>query len=794
MSSGSRRQTLGLLALLALSLGLGREAVFEGRVYFLRDLHLQWFGQVETFVSTIAAGDWPVWDPYVGFGQPMLANANAQVLYPLTWLNLIMRPGTYYALYFIVHIFLAASGTAALARRLGVSPSGALLAGAFWTASGPFLSLGNLWNHLAAAAWMPWALLGAEHAVAGSRRGAVGGAFAIAAMVFAGSPDFVIFTVVLLVARLLGRPDRHRVGSAKWWRSAVLVLGMFLLGGGLSGPQLLPSLELARASTRWAMGAESRAYWSAHPGSLLQVVLPMTWNAVPWNRDVRALLFESREPYLLSLFLGLPLLAFAMCGLFDRSARDRFWLGGSAALLTLFALGKYSPLYAATVALLPPLGMLRFPSKALVPAALCVGLLAGFGYDLWRERGLPRAVGFGLAVPTLGALALLVACQIWPAAIAAALLMTDPGGARAALGPAVGASSVLAVTGLLLLTAGVLAARRRRVARASAPGLALGAIFQLVGFNGHVNPTAPADFFAWRSEALNEVRSKPEGRLFVFDYDATPGAARAYLGRDAALLFPAVKSPRELWRGAVAARAYPIPPVPAAYGLLGSFERDLLGIQQRPLARLNATMLKGPAPAMSLRLLRIGAVRHVLALHHVAIPELSPVGRWPGLFVEDVQLFRVPETSPRAFVVGRSRVGDIDTLLDPTFDPRAEVVLSELGREQPVAVEGWKGRARLIDPGFDHLRIDVEASAPGWLVVVDAYDPGWTARVDGRPASLLRANVAFRAVAVPAGRHVVTMAYRPGSLWLGLVIAIAAIVGLLVLGWSPRQAEPRPGD
>src|SRR5512147_2799402 len=78
----SRSSALVLAALATLVLFFLRHAVFEGRVFYERDLHLQWYGQVESFVRSIIAGSWPLWDPYASFGQPLLANANNQILYP----------------------------------------------------------------------------------------------------------------------------------------------------------------------------------------------------------------------------------------------------------------------------------------------------------------------------------------------------------------------------------------------------------------------------------------------------------------------------------------------------------------------------------------------------------------------------------------------------------------------------------------------------------------------------------------------------------------------------------------
>ena len=57
----------------------------------------------------------------------------------------------------------------------------------------------------------------------------------------------------------------------------------------------------------------------------------------------------------------------------------------------------------------------------------------------------------------------------------------------------------------------------------------------------------------------------------------------------------------------------------------------------------------------------------------------------------------------------------------------------------------------------------IEADSPdgGWVVLNDVWHPWWRAAVDGAAAPIERANVLFRAVAVPPGRHVVRMTFQP---------------------------------
>ena len=86
-----RAAALGLLALVVL---LFAPALSGQRVFFQRDVYTYWTPHMENAVQAVAEGGWPAWTPYVAFGRPLLADPSLQLLYPPTWLNLLMRPGT----------------------------------------------------------------------------------------------------------------------------------------------------------------------------------------------------------------------------------------------------------------------------------------------------------------------------------------------------------------------------------------------------------------------------------------------------------------------------------------------------------------------------------------------------------------------------------------------------------------------------------------------------------------------------------------------------------------------------
>jgi hypothetical protein len=101
---------------------------------------------------------------------------------------------------------------------------------------------------------------------------------------------------------------------------------------------------------------------------------------------------------------------------------------------------------------------------------------------------------------------------------------------------------------------------------------------------------------------------------------------------------------------------------------------------------------------------------------------------------------------------------------------------------------------RWVQDQPDRLVLDTEAPAPAFVIVADSYDPGWRADIDGHAARIVRADLLVRGVAVPAGRHRVTMVYEPEG-WSGAVVSTrAAFVMWLLLGattaaaaWAPRR-------
>jgi len=778
---------LGLTVLVAF---LFHRALFSGGVFFQRDVQLLWFTHVDTFVRAVAGGAWPVWNPSLAFGQPLWADANAQLGYAPTWLNLVLHPWRYYTVYVAAHALWGAIGLYALARRRGLARDAALVAAALWTTSGPLVATAPMWNQLGGAAWLPWAVLAAETALdTGRSAHAVRWGATLAAPILAGSPEGALLAAILgaavTVGRVFGTRERLPLRRAVFSLGAACVFAL-----ALSAVQWLPSLEAARHSARAALGPEARAYWSVHPLALLQIVFPVLVDTPGLRPDRAAALSESREPYFASLYLGLAAAGLVLASGNGPAHRRRRFLAVAIVVAALVALGRHTPVHGIVVAVLPPLRALRYPAKAMTLAAFAWALLAGMGFEAWRsplaeERRFRLRVLLPVAALTLaaGVTALLILREPdrWGAAIfaepSAGLTYAD------LLAPTEVRLVGAALAGAAVLAVGVFARAIPAPARGAA--VAVCAVADLLLAHHALNPTAPPALYTHPPALLDVVRPVDGARIYVYDY-FFPGRSPRYLGRAAP--YVVARAP-EGWSvraaQALGMRLYLFPPTAAPWGLEGSYDLDVPALGSPYVAALTALLRNVEGTPAHTRLLRVGAVSHVVALHSRGFEDLELLASVEGLFPEPMRVYRVPEPRPRTYAVSGARVAEGDdavrTLLDPAFDPAQEVVLSAgpAARVDP----SFSGVSRLAARDADHVAVDAELSSRGYVVLVDAWDPAWRATVDGRPAELLRANVAFRALALPAGRHRVEMRYRPVTLPWGLVVTgLAVAAGAVAAG------------
>jgi hypothetical protein len=161
--------------------------------------------------------------------------------------------------------------------------------------------------------------------------------------------------------------------------------------------------------------------------------------------------------------------------------------------------------------------------------------------------------------------------------------------------------------------------------------------------------------------------------------------------------------------------------------------------------------------------------------------------------IRGVPVYRVPESSLVSLVGSavESTGGDQRALAAATncaFNPNRTVILDASSFDasargtlgETIGTSAAAGTAHIDGQSATQIIVGTSSARRGWLVIRQSYAPGWTARVDGRSVPLMRADVAFQAVEVPAGTHRVVLEYQPHSLSIGFVISLVSVLGTLV--------------
>lgn len=204
---------------------------------------------------------------------------------------------------------------------------------------------------------------------------------------------------------------------------------------------------------------------------------------------------------------------------------------------------------------------------------------------------------------------------------------------------------------------------------------------------------------------------------------------------------------------------------------------------------------------------------------------------WRRLLSSDIKLYKNQAVLPRAFVVQdilnvpdtpEGTTQALDLMRDSDFDPAVSVVIHTVENPSPALPVNREGEEQAqsssspaggggveqsetegvklsgvgaIITHYSPTRIEltVDSEADGYLILTDAHYPGWRATVNGSDTPVLRANIMFRAVAVPAGRSEVIFSYEPawlpGALILGAVAWLVWLAGVAWLWLKSNQSS-----
>ena len=113
-------------------------------------------------------------------------------------------------------------------------------------------------------------------------------------------------------------------------------------------------------------------------------------------------------------------------------------------------------------------------------------------------------------------------------------------------------------------------------------------------------------------------------------------------------------------------------------------------------------------------------------------------------------------------------------------------------RRSEFAKEEHPWTYEVVEYTYDSLNLKISTDAAGFIYWADGYDPSWHAFLNSTEIPVIRANLNFKAVAVPSGQSEIRFVYSPSSflnsLWLFYGTLGVCFIGLCVSRLSTALA------
>jgi hypothetical protein len=731
-------------------------------IFVERDLGVFFIPPRYLWVEMVRSGEAPFWNAFNYSGIPLLATLHPGILYPPNALFLILPFPMAWNWLIILHFVLAGTATHLFLRYLRASPAAAFLGGLIFMLSGYLLSVHNLLSHLLAVSWFPLTLM-AYLRFLDTRRACFGvlAALSLSMEFLAGAPEIVIMTLLALTVltakpdpffpSMEGSPARSAKGPILLRRYGMLalILILFLL---ITGVQLLPFQELSSWSIRRAgLPFEEAVTWSLGWKDLIQFFLPD-----PFGYGASTEKYWANQSWLKTIYLGIA--PFLLSLFFFMTKDRRSWLLLGLMLLgLLLALGSNTPLYR-LLYLVPPFSSVRYPVKFLFLFVFGISVTAALGFDSLRKGiearqagttrtvllmfygGFAFAVGWGLMNLFEVEIRRFMEGMNWEPERFNDISYNIYHAKRFLL------FSFMFCVALLVW----LRVRYKRFVSVL--------VIALVA----------ADLFV-ANHGLYYVQS---WREYVQGNGLTSWL-KENGGSDRYVLTPQSEQSAEIdWGGLHPRRAA----VSGLYTIDGS---EVLRVFHQD--RFLALMMTTGSLKEATRFFDIAGVRYLVTAYRLKDAQRFRLLRQEKLGAGEAYLYEYLHYPGRFLFFhdvysAKNDEGALSRLQDPGFDLRRRLILQgvEEGRIEKASPTS-SGRVRLVTYKAKEVVLECDADSGGFLYMSDTYYPGWRAYVDGKRTTIYRANLAFRAVYVPAGAHTAVFRYVPMSFYIGLGLTLLGI-------------------
>jgi len=750
----TRRTPLILtIAIFALAFLVPAWPWLSGAVTVPYDAKSTFFPPVAFMARAFATGESPFWTPNVFAGWPNIADPQSMLTSPLHVLLALVSPMPSMRANDVItfaYLFAGGLGIILYFRDRGWHAAGALVAALTFAFGGAASARLQHTGQVISLAYLPLAFWLLARALDRSSIGYGVLAGIAGALIVLGRDQVALLEVYMLAGFVFA----HWCGDG--WRMRLRASLKPLIAGGIAGSLIvaLPILFtelLAGDSNRPEFSFIEAGRGSLHWANLLSLVFadlfgamdPKAdfWGAGGWAWNER---FGMQDLFLAQNMSLLYSGALAAVMLVIGASRGALWsreirFFAVAALLTAFFMfGWYTPVFHVMYELMPGVKLFRRPADATFLFGALIVIIAGYLVHRWlsdlpRATSRQRSIEFAIALLILG-------FTIW--------LAVTTVGLKPALKPIITGASCVAVAVIVLIFA------RRLVSGAPFTATLLLAVF------------TTADL-AWNN-APHESTGLPPARYDALRYDTENETVALIKQR------LAEQQPNHRDRVELIGIEYHWPNICLIHGCEHVFGHNPLRLKwfydatrvgdtvaavgQRRWSPLYPSWRSTFADLFGVRLIATAIPAEKIDA------SLKPGDLNLAAHTKDAYVYENPRALPRVMMVGDWKLANFAELTasgwPPDVDPRQTVLLE---REPALAgtASASASTAYLTRYANTELLVEVDALSGAVLVLNDVWHPWWRATLDGAETEILRANVIFRAVVVPPGKHMVRFTFEP---------------------------------
>ncbi|MCE5299555.1 MAG: YfhO family protein [Spirochaetia bacterium] len=727
--------------------------------------------------EVIRAGDMPFWNPYIYCGNPLMANMQSAIFYPLNIFFHVFDPLTGTRITTFCTFFIMAASVYFLLRLYKHSEE-ASLRGAVFFAFSTFSTVKAVeFADINTMAWMPAVIyFTKKYADSGRVQDKLLIPFALSMSLLGGHPQFFAYGYFVFLCFYFYETLLRGGVRDNWAGSLKQFLLINIIFAGIVMIQVLPTLEFIMNSRRTmgGIGVRESASTSLQFEHIIAFFAPVLAN------------FFSKETLFLNWIglvdIGVLGVMLFFCGAIYTADRGRrnLLMGMFAFSLIAAFLGSI-PFYPWIFEHVGVLRTIRYPGKAIVIAFFVICFFAASGYDALFEEKKERLAPFAKWVIITAIAGLLL--------YAAADFLRDPiiKLYKDIFDPLISFQKLLDMIEnysrllpsfflfecLLLVSAAIVYAVAVKgikgpVMRYSAAATALlcmmtfssawSGIYAKIDWM-KIETTQIRRLLADNSLSSNRILAPIAGNRFIYECVYESIYDLYYYNMDS--MTPNMVMNHKLRN---------------ADGFDSLFLGDFAALK----TLLNDIDNPWDAPAFGLL-----GVKYISSKPAISGKSLKFVSKgWNDLYLNTNNM------GP-AFIAGRgskvhtaSRKDAAEYYVKNGLLPSRDILVEpqdKIYADDAVAAStgsGGDSKVSVAWKGLNTCEVDVEGPG-GLMVVTDNYYPGWKAWVDGKKTKVIRADITFKAVTVGPGAHKVRFKYDPPEFMPAAVISIMLLLVLL---------------